>query len=472
VGGFDGTGVPVQPLTRAIVCLSAALILACASRTARVPDATASAVAYTQVDEILRESCGHCHNEDKAKGGLLMGSYEALLAGGEHGSAVIPGESRSSRLMQMIDGTLKPRMPYKEAPLAERQAALIRRWIDEGARGPSADDATATSTAVTVTLPDVRPTVPVAGVVAAVAFDPSSRRIAVGSHQSLHLMTLADRKWSGTAKGHADVIRALAFSPDGKRLAVAGGPSGRFGEIRIWDVQGAVPQAVADIRGHTDSILALAFSPDGRTIASGSYDKLVKLWDAATGKQVANLKEHSDAVFSLAFMPGGSHLVTAAGDRTVKVWDVSTGTRVFTITDALEAVYAVAVHPSGTRIAAAGADRMIRTWSWNGDAASGTGTATLLSATFAHGDAVLQLAYSPDGSMLVSTGADRGVKVWDGATLRETHALEPQPDWVMGLAISADGRWLAAGRYDGTLGLYALASGRSGEQFVVPNPGK
>jgi hypothetical protein len=452
-----------------LACLSAALILACASRTARAPDAPASAVAFSQVHEILRESCEHCHNEDKAKGGLLMESYEALIAGGEHGSAVIPGESGASRLMQMIEGKLEPRMPYKEAPLPQRQAALIRRWIDEGARGPSASDAKHGATAADVKLPDVRPTVPVAGAVAAVAFDPASRRIAVGSYRTLHLMTLADRQWSGTAKGHADVIRALAFSPDGKRLAVAGGPSGRFGEIRIWDVQAAAPKAARDIRGHTDSILAVAFSPDGGTIASGSYDKLVKLWDAATGKQTANLKEHSDAVFSVAFMPGGTHLVTAAGDRTVKVWDVSTGKRVFTITDALEAVYSVAVHPSGTRIAAAGADRMIRTWSWNSDAASGTATASLLSSTFAHGDAVLQLAYSPDGATLVSTGADRAVKVWDAATLREKHALEPQPDWVMGLAVSADGKWVAAGRYDGTLGLYSLASGPRGEQFVVPN---
>ena len=60
------------------------------------------------------------------------------------------------------------------------------------------------------------------------------------------------------------------------------------------------------------------------------------------------------------------------------------------------------------------------------------------------------------------------IKLWDAATLKEKQSFEAQPDWVMGLALSADGKWLAAGRYDGTLGLYGLDGGRSAEQFVVP----
>ncbi len=112
---------------------------------------------------------------------------------------------------------------------------------------------------------------------------------------------------------------------------------------------------------------------------------------------------------------------------------------------------------------------MIRTWTWNGDVASAAGpAATLLTSVFAHGDAVLGLAYSPDGTTLVSAGADRTIKIWDASTLGEKRLLEPQPDWVLGLALSGDGRWLAAGRYDGTLGLYSLANGGAGEQFVVP----
>ena len=64
------------------------------------------------------------------------------------------------------------------------------------------------------------------------------------------------------------------------------------------------------------------------------------------------------------------------------------------------------------------------------------------------------------------------IKVWDARTLRETQRLEAQPDWVMGLALSADGRWLAAGRYDGTLGLYALAPDGPGEHSWFRGEGK
>ena len=446
----------------------AAFAAACASTPVRVEPAHPShGVSYRQVHAIFRDTCEHCHNAEKAEGGLLLDSYEALLAGGESGTPIKAGESASSLLIQVVEGKVKPRMPYKEEPLSSAEIDLIRRWIDDGAAGPPVGAGATAEVDREVEIPDVKPRVPVLGAVAAVAFDLASHRMAAGSYRSVYLMSLSDRKWSGTLGEHADLVRAVAFSPDGKRLAVAGGPSGRFGEIKIWDVQGASARPVTTIRGHEDAILTIAFSPDGTAIASGSYDKLVKIWDTATGREIRTLKEHSDAVYSVAFMPDGRQVVSGAGDRTLKVWDVSTGKRLFTIGDSLDAVYTVAVHPSGARIAAAGADRTIRTWSWNGDA-----TAALLSSTFAHSDAVLRLAYSPDGTTLVSTGADRAIKLWDGAALREQRLLEAQPDWVMGLALSADGQWLAAGRYDGTLGLYSMVGNGSGEHFVIPQSQK
>ena len=453
----------------AAASLCAVLAAACAARAPRIQSGSTSAsVSFSQVEEILRESCEHCHNADDEEGGLLMDSYASLIAGGEHGNALVPGDSASSRLMQMIDGKLKPRMPYKEDPLPRAQAELIRRWIDEGAPGPEVTDGPAAARRE-VEIPDVKPLVPASGAVAALAFDRATQRIAVGSYKSVQLMTLADRKWIATLKDHADLIRAVEFSPDGTRLAVAGGPSGRYGEIKIWDVSVSVPKLVSTIQGHRDTILAIAFSPDGRTIASASYDKLIKLWTVADGKVIATLKEHSDAVYAVVFLPGGTQLLSAAGDRTVKVWNVSSGKRLFTVNDSLDAVYTAAVHPSGRSFAAAGADRMIRTWAWNAETSPGGGnTATLQASSFAHGESVLRLAYSPDGAILASAGADRVIKLWDAATLRERRAFEAQPDWVMGLALSADGRLLAAGRYDGTLGLYSVAGGGSGEQFVVP----
>jgi hypothetical protein len=454
--------------TSAAGCLASAFVfaVACASTPKVRPVAAARTVPYADVHAILQQRCEHCHNEDKAKGGLLTISYETLIAGGEHGNALVPGDSASSRLMQMIEGKGEPRMPYKEDPLSRSEIDVIRRWIDAGAPAPAAGDAPA---AGAVEIPTIRPAVPVPGAVAAVAFDPATRRLAVGGYKTIRLMALDGRQWGAALIGHADLVRAVAFSPDGRRLAAAGGVSGRSGEVKIWNVEAASPKLVSTIQGHTDTILAMAFSPDGATMATASYDKLIKLWEIATGKLLTTFKEHSDAVYAVAFMPGGRQVVSGAGDRTLKVWDVATGKRLVTINDALDAVHAVAVHPSGTYIAAAGADRMIRTWAWNTDVASPGGkSATLAASTFAHGDAVLRLAYAPDGATLVSAGADRTIKMWDAAKLREKQLFEPQPDWVMGLALSPDGRWLAAGRYDGTLGLYTLAGTAAGEQFVVP----
>jgi hypothetical protein len=457
----------------AIAVLGCVFVAACVTRAPQVqPVAVSTAVNYTHVEAIFRESCEHCHNEDKAKGGLLMTSFEALSAGGESGPAFVPGQSASSRMIQMLEGALTPRMPYKEDPLPPAQVELIRRWIDDGAMGPAPVTAASGAAAKDIEVPSINPTVPVTSAVAAVAFDPSTHRLAVGSYRTVHLMTLDGRKWIAKLEGHADLVRAVAFSPDGRRLAVAGGPSGRFGEIRVWELPSnasATAKPLTTIKGHTDSILALAFAPDGATIASASYDRLVKVWDVATGKELRSLKEHTDAVYDVAFFPDGRQLLSAAGDRTIKLWDLRTGKRLLTVNDPLDSVYAIAVHPSGERIAAAGADRMIRTWALNrAGTASTTPSATLLTSIFAHADAVLGLTYAPDGATLVSAGADRVIKVWDSATLREKQLLEPQPDWVLGLALSTDGKWLAAGRYDGTVGLYELGNGSAGEHFVVP----
>src|ERR687896_1625828 len=80
-----------------VACATGALAVACAPKPARVQPAQPSqTISYNLVEPIFRESCEHCHNEDKAKGGLLMTNFEALSAGGESGPAFLPGQSASS----------------------------------------------------------------------------------------------------------------------------------------------------------------------------------------------------------------------------------------------------------------------------------------------------------------------------------------------------------------------------------------
>jgi hypothetical protein len=101
----------------------------------------ADAVEYARdVEPLLATHCYACHGNKEQRSGLRLDSVAAILRGGNRGPAVVAGKSSESRLVQALSGGEDlPRMPLKKPPLSEPQVALIRTWIDQGAKGPAGE---------------------------------------------------------------------------------------------------------------------------------------------------------------------------------------------------------------------------------------------------------------------------------------------------------------------------------------------
>jgi WD40 repeat protein len=79
------------------------------------------------------------------------------------------------------------------------------------------------------------------------------------------------------------------------------------------------------LQGHSSEVWSVAFSPDGQTLASGSGDQTIRLWDVQTGEALATLTGHTGWVSAVAFSPDGQTLVSNSVDETVRLWEVSSG---------------------------------------------------------------------------------------------------------------------------------------------------
>ena len=97
------------------------------------------AVSYNKdIEPILNNKCSGCHNNLKKEGKLDMSSYELLIKGGSRGSPIIPANSAGSLLIKLSGRTEKPLMPPKrEEPLSPEELALVKLWIDQGAKAPT-----------------------------------------------------------------------------------------------------------------------------------------------------------------------------------------------------------------------------------------------------------------------------------------------------------------------------------------------
>jgi WD40 repeat protein len=199
----------------------------------------------------------------------------------------------------------------------------------------------------------------------------------------------------------------------------------------------AQTQPKAILAGHTSAIFAVAFSPDGTTIATGSSDNSIRLWDSNTGEHIKTLEGHTDALHSVAFSPDGKTLISGDQARSLLVWDLDSGKVLKTLKHSW-VVKTVDFSPDGKTFASGG---WLDLKLWNADRNK---LARELRASW-----VDDITFSSDGKYLASGGSDGNVRVWDPDTGELLHTFSTGMERVSGVVFVDKGSTLVCGGLGG-----------------------
>jgi serine/threonine protein kinase len=185
-----------------------------------------------------------------------------------------------------------------------------------------------------------------------------------------------------TLTGHSDSVDCLAISPDGQTLA----SGSRDNTIKIWNL--STGQVRSTLTGHSGWVNSVAISPDGQTLASGGRDNTIKIWNLSSGQVISPLSEHSGLLFSVAISPDGQTLASSEY-KTIRIWNLSTGQEIRTLTEHSNSVDCLAISPDGQTLASGSYDKTIKIWNLS--------TGQVRSTLTGHSRFVSSVAISPDG---------------------------------------------------------------------------
>jgi WD40 repeat protein len=418
-----------------------------------------------EIEPILIHKCQFCHSGSLKEGQLDMSSYEALMAGGKRGPSIVPGKAGESRLMKFAARMQKPFMPPKgEEPLTPQELALVKLWIDQGARAPTAKREK--PKIVLSTLP------PLVHPVRALAINANRTLLAAGRGNQIyvfdagsgnHLRTLVDPALT-TADGkpvqaaHLSIVESLAYSPNSRFLA-----SGSFQEVILWDAQTGV--LVRRLTGFVDRVVALSFSPNGKWLATGggapTEDGEIKLFDVDSGNLVMEIKNgHSDTVFGVCFSPDSTKLATCGADKFVKVFEVPGGQFLKSFEGHTHHVLDVAWKADGKVLASGGADKVIKVWDYE----KGEQLRTFGS----HAKQITRLMFKGTTSDIVTCSGDPLVRFWNVDNGSGGLTFGGNNDFLYAVSVSADGKIVAAGGEEGIVRLYNGTSGQFIKALLPP----
>ncbi|PAW65109.1 MAG: hypothetical protein B9S36_01005 [Verrucomicrobiia bacterium Tous-C2TDCM] len=366
----------------------------------------------TEVYPFLKANCLACHNESKPKAGLSLESPQDMLQGGDSGPAIVAGRGGESLLFTTSAHLEDPTMPpsnnkSKAQNLKPDQLALLKLWIDQGARGEAVSSAAPASWTL---LKGPQP-------IYTAAISADGRYAAAARGQQLHLYDLSQGSLATSLRdpglefpaADRDLVQTVVFSPDGRTLATGG-----YRVVKVWQRAGA--EAGTPVTLPADPA-ALSVSPDGKRAAYGIADGSILLvnQDGSDAPPVA-VKDHAGAVSALAFSADGATLFSGSADKTVKSRQLAEPAKATSL--ALPApVLSMALLHGGDQVLLACADQGLRVVSADlktplactapPAAASPTGQAGATSPTPAPGAASskLLLEVKPHGQPLIGVAA-------------------------------------------------------------------
>ncbi|CRG91709.1 hypothetical protein PISL3812_08760 [Talaromyces islandicus] len=224
--------------------------------------------------------------------------------------------------------------------------------------------------------------------------------------------TLLEKKWTSIARLQRKILdleshnAALQSELDNASLTTS---SKRNKDPTSW-----LPTLPAryTLESHRSTINCLAFHPKFSSIASGSDDCTIKIWDWELGELEQTLKGHTRAVLDVDYggAQGGVILASCSSDLSIKLWDPADGYKnVRTLVGHDHSISAVRFIPGGNLLASASRDKDLRIWD--------STTGFCVKAIQGHTAWVRDVCPSFDGNFLLSTGDDMSARLWDISNL-------------------------------------------------------
>ena len=258
---------------------------------------------------------------------------------------------------------------------------------------------------------------------------------------------------------------SLDVSPDGLQLATGSGMTSPYvGEgdpplVEVWDVErGTVDATLHAEDAHRGYVFDVAFGSDGRHVASASTDRLITLWDIASGAISARIEGHPGPIEDMRLSPAGDAVYSASARGEVLRWSLPEGALDRTYGAHRDRVVMLGLDAQGTRLLSASQDGSAMVW----DVETGE---RLIHVD--HGAALSSGAISPDGRSIGTGDRQGGLALWDADSGHLRWRLPTAHRGIVeGLRFSADGRRLASAGYDGTARVWSIESGEEQARLI------